>query len=440
MITKTTEKEVTNSAFADLLAKEDSFNIPKLGEIVEGVVISVSKTEVHLDIDGITTGVIRGGELIDESGDCSDLKVGDKAQATVIELENENGQMELSFRHAGHKKAWDELERLVSEGVIVDARIMEANKGGLIVKVGRVGGFLPVSQLIPEHYPRVEGGDRNKILEKLTSFIDQKFRVKVIDVDEKEEKLIVSEKAAWEEKQKDVLAQFEIGSVVEGVVTGVVDFGAFIEFGDGLEGLVHISELAWQRIDNPRDIIKQGDKVKASVIGIDGSKISLSMKKLQTDPWKEVVKKYKIGQIVKGKVLKINPFGAFVELDHDIHGLAHISELSNQLVHNPSDIVTIGEEYKFKILSIEPNNHRLGLSLKAAQEKVKKDVEPAADNSEKDSKDNEEAKPEVKEPELAKTEVTEDIKTEEKTNTKADPKKEAKDDENINEPTNPIVA
>ncbi|MFA6525752.1 MAG: S1 RNA-binding domain-containing protein [Patescibacteria group bacterium] len=441
MITKTTEKEVTNSAFADLLAKEDSFNIPKLGEIVEGVVISVSKTEVHLDIDGITTGVIRGGELIDESGDCSDLKVGDKAQATVIELENENGQMELSFRHAGHKKAWDELERLVSEGVIVDARIMEANKGGLIVKVGRVGGFLPVSQLIPEHYPRVEGGDRNKILEKLTSFIDQKFRVKVIDVDEKEEKLIVSEKAAWEEKQKDVLAQFEIGSVVEGVVTGVVDFGAFIEFGDGLEGLVHISELAWQRIDNPRDIIKQGDKVKASVIGIDGSKISLSMKKLQTDPWKEVVKKYKIGQIVKGKVLKINPFGAFVELDHDIHGLAHISELSNQLVHNPSDIVTIGEEYKFKILSIEPNNHRLGLSLKAAQEKVKKDTETVSDDSGKDGKKvSLEAGDKKEEPESTKTGVTEDIKTEEKADTKEDLKKETKDKENINEPTNPIVA
>lgn len=397
MATKTAEKESSNSAFADLLAKEDSFNIPKIGEIVEGVVISVSKTEVHLDIDGITTGIIRGAELIDESGDYSDLKVDNKAQATVIELENENGQMELSFRHAGHKKAWDELERLSEEGVIVEAKIVEANKGGLIVKVGRVSGFLPVSQLIPEHYPRVEGGDRNKILEKLTSFTDQKFKVKVIDVNEKEEKLIVSEKAAWEEKQKDVLASFEIGVVVEGVVTGVVDFGAFIEFGDGLEGLVHISELAWQRIDNPREIIKPGDKVKASVIGIDGSKISLSMKKLQNDPWKEVVKKYKIGQVVKGKVLKINPFGAFVELDQDIHGLAHISELSDQLVHNPSDIVTIGDEYGFKILSIEPDKHRLGLSLKGAQDKDKKTKPSVSKNSEKEEKKPQENKEEIKE-------------------------------------------
>ncbi|MBU2228833.1 S1 RNA-binding domain-containing protein [Patescibacteria group bacterium] len=396
MTTKTTEKETSNSAFADLLAKEDSFNIPKIGEIVEGIVISVSKTEVHLDIDGITTGIIRGGELIDESGDCSNLKVDDKAQATVIELENENGQMELSFRHAGHKKAWDELDRLLEKCEIVDAKIIEANKGGLIVKVDRVNGFLPVSQLIPEHYPRVEGGDRNKILEKLTSFIDQKFKVKIIDVDEKDEKLIVSEKAAWEEKQKDVLASFEIGTIVDGVVTGVVDFGAFIEFGDGLEGLVHISELAWQRIDDPRSIIKPGDKVKASVIGIDGSKISLSMKKLQTDPWKVVVKKYKIGQIVKGKVLKINPFGAFVELDQDIHGLAHISELSDQLVHNPSDIVNIGDEYKFKILSIEPDKHRLGLSLKAAQDKAKKAKTSVSKDSEKKEEKSKEDSLEVK--------------------------------------------
>ena len=294
--------------------------------------------------------------------------------------------------------SYDELERLSTEGVIVEAKIVEANKGGLIVKVGRVNGFLPVSQLIPEHYPRVEGGDRNKILEKLTSFIDQKFKVKVIDVNEKEEKLIVSEKAAWEEKQKDVLASFEIGTVVEGVVTGVVDFGAFIEFGDGLEGLVHISELAWQRIDNPREIIKSGDKVKASVIGIDGSKISLSMKKLQNDPWKEVVKKYKIGEIVKGKVLKINPFGAFVELDQDIHGLAHISELSDQLVHNPSDIVTIGDEYSFKVLSIEPDKHRLGLSLKGAQEKDKKAKPATSENSVKDetSSKNDVSEPEEK--------------------------------------------
>lgn len=372
MATKTVKKEQTKSALAKLLAEEDKFRIPKVGEIVEGKVISVSKTEVHLDIEGITTGVIRGAELFDESGEYSDLKLGDLAQATVLELENENGEMELSFRHAGHKKAWDELNKLMEKETTVDAKVIEANKGGLIIKVGRVSGFLPVSQLIPEHYPRVEGGDKSKILERLTTYINQTFKVKVIDVDEKEEKLIVSEKAAWEEKQKDTLASYKIGDVVAGRVTGVVDFGAFIEFGDGLEGLVHISELAWQRIDDPRNIIKVGEKVKATVIGIEGSKISLSMKKLMKDPWREVVGRYKIGQVVRGKVLKINSFGVFVELDQNIHGLAHISELSERLVRDPSDIVKIGETYQFKILSIEPENHRLGLSLKALKSKVKK--------------------------------------------------------------------
>ncbi|PIY96650.1 MAG: 30S ribosomal protein S1 [Candidatus Kerfeldbacteria bacterium CG_4_10_14_0_8_um_filter_42_10] len=382
MTIKTASKEKTDSPLAKLLSEEDKYKIPKVGEIIEGKVISISKTEVHLDIDGITTGVIRGTELIDESGEYSNLKLGDTAQATVLELENENCEIELSFRHAGHQKAWDRLINLKDEGVIVDAKIIEANKGGLIIKVGGVGGFLPVSQLIPEHYPRVEGGDKNVILERLTSFIGQKFRVKVIDVDEKEEKLIVSEKAAWEEKQKDVLSSYKIGDVVEGKVTGVVDFGAFVEFGEGLEGLVHISELAWQRIDDPRDIIKVGDGIKAAVIGIEGSKISLSIKKLKTDPWKDVVKKYKIGQVVKGKVLKINPFGVFVELDQDIHGLAHISELSDKLVHDPSDIVKIGETYPFKILSVEPENHRLGLSLKAANQKPDKNKVPELEKKE----------------------------------------------------------
>ena len=382
MIIKTTSKEKTDSPLAKLLSEEDKFHIPKVGEITEGKVISISKTEVHLDIDGITTGVIRGTELIDESGEYSNLKLGDLAQATVLELENENCEIELSFRHAGHQKAWDKLIKLKDEKTIIDAKIIEANKGGLIIKVGGVGGFLPVSQLIPEHYPRVEGGDRNVILERLTSFIGQNFKVKVIDVEEKEEKLIVSEKAAWEEKQKDVLSSYKIGDVVEGKVTGVVDFGAFVEFGEGLEGLVHISELAWQRIDDPRDVIKVGDDIKASVIGIEGSKISLSIKKLKEDPWKEVVRKYKIGQVVTGKVLKINPFGVFVELDKDIHGLAHISELSDKLVHDPSDIVKIGETYPFKILSIEPENHRLGLSLKAVVEKTDKNKVPELEKNE----------------------------------------------------------
>ena len=363
---------VPKTSAMELLVKNkmDAFKFPKVGDLIEGTVISVSKNEVYLDIAGITTGVIRGKELEDESDAASSLKLGEHAAATIVDLENERGEMELSFRQAGHQKAWDNLEKMLREETIVESKIIDANKGGLMVKVGNVVGFLPVSQLTTENYPRIEGGDKNKILAYLKTFVNKNLRTKIIDVNEADEKLIVSEKAAWDEKQKASLAQYKIGDRVTGKITGVVDFGAFIEFGEGLEGLIHISELAWQRIDDPKDIVKVGDTVEAEIIALQDTKVSLSMKKLKDDPWKEVLQKYQVGSLVKGKILKTNPFGAFVELDKEIHGLAHISELS------PDESVRVGETYTFKILSIEPENHRLGLSLKKAKEKSEKQ-EPA---------------------------------------------------------------
>jgi len=377
----------------ELLKDEKAVNIPKVGDLVTGTVISVSKNEIYLDIAGITTGIIRGREIYDESDESTGLKIGDSATATVVGLDNENGYMELSLREAGHKKAWDNLEELYKEGAIVESKVIDANKGGLMVKIGNVVGFLPVSQLTIEHYPRIEGGDKNKILTHLKSFTNQYLKTKVIDLNEKEEKLIVSEKAAWDDKQKKVISKFQVGEKIEGKVTGVVDFGAFVEFGDGLEGLVHISELAWQRIDNPRDVIKVGDKVTAEIIEIEDTKISLSIKKLQKDPWVEVTAKYKIGQKVKGKVLKVNPFGAFVELDDDIHGLVHISELSDKKVSKPEELVEVGKEYEFTILTIEPKHHRLGLSLKSKEKKTDK-KEEATDS--KEIKEDKTEKPEEK--------------------------------------------
>ena len=352
------------SELEQLLQHESLPRIPQVGDIIQGKVITVSKNEALLDIDGITTGIIRGKELIDESGETADLKTGDIAQATVLELENESGQMELSFRSAGHQKAWDELTRLLNSGEVIDTEVIDANRGGLMVKVGRIEGFLPVSQLTPEHYPRVDGGDKQRILEILQSFVGKLMRTKVIDVNEAEEKLIVSEKAAWAKEHAAMVADYKVGDTIEGKVTGVVDFGAFVEFGTHLEGLIHISEIAWQRVDNPRDILKVGDHVSALIIGIEGTKISLSLKRLKDDPWKTAVERYTVGQIVKGKVLKLNPFGAFVELDEEIHGLAHISELSKKMIHSAAEVLKEGENREFKIISIEPDSHRLGLSLK----------------------------------------------------------------------------
>lgn len=379
----------------ELMESADQPTIPAVGDVVSAKVISVSTNEVHVDIDGLTSGVVRGQEVIDESGLYSDINPGDSVEATVLDIENENGEMELSFRQAGHQKAWNDLDQTRLDGKVIEVQITEANKGGLMVKVGQIDGFLPVSQLTVEHYPRVEGGDKNRILDLLKSFSGEKFKVKIIDVDERDSKLIVSEKAAWEEKQQHIIAKYKVGEIIEGVVTGVVDFGAFIEFSDNLEGLVHISELAWQRIDDPKNHIKVDEKVRAKIISIDKSRISLSIKALQKDPWKEASEKYTIGQIVSGVVLKANPFGAFVELDEDIHGLAHISELSDKRINDPSEIVKVGEKYDFKILTIEPDSHRLGLSLKAVAKGSKTEpavkdedvVEPKAEKKEEKKED-----------------------------------------------------
>src|SRR3990167_6547461 len=214
---KTKDNEIS-SQFKKILAEGDFINIPNVGDLVKAIVIDISRSEIRLDIEGLTTGIVRGREFYDESNEYVGLKVGDTVEATVIDLENENGEMELSFRFAGHQKAWDNLSQLKAAGEIVKATIMDANKGGLMVRVGKMPGFLPVSQLMPEHYPRVPGGDKNKILDRLKSYIGKEFEVKVIDATEAEDKLIVSEKAAWEEKQKDVIATYKVGDVIEGVI------------------------------------------------------------------------------------------------------------------------------------------------------------------------------------------------------------------------------
>lgn len=346
------------------LILQSTKTFPKVGDVVEGTVVSFAHREVLVDIDGIAVGVVRGKEIDDESGEMSDLKPGDKVFATVLELENEKGILELSFRSASHRKAWDQLNKLKKDNESLSVTIMDANRGGLMARVGGVLGFIPVSQLSNENYPKVEGGDKNKILEKLKSLIGKKIDVKVIAVDEQANKLIISEKSTLSGSETQEMGNLKVGDTIEGVVTGVVDFGAFVQIDGGGEGLIHISEIDWQRIENLKSVVAVGDKVKAIIIDFNEGKASLSVKRLKPDPWKEDIKKYEVGQVVEGTVVKINPFGAFVQIEPTIQGLAHISELSDKPVQSPHDIVKEGEVKSFKIISIEPDNHRLGLSLK----------------------------------------------------------------------------
>ncbi len=385
-----------------LLDEKQYFDLPKIGDLTRGNVISIDKNEIHVDLNGTMTGVIRGKERYDEGDAYKNLKAGDLIEATVLELENENGEVELSFQYAGKQKAWQTLADYIKSGEIVQCVITEANKGGLMIKVESINGFLPVSQLSPEHYPRVPGGDKNRIYEILKSYVGKKFEVKVIDANENDDKLIVSEKAAWEETQKDVIGKYKVGMSVEGTVTAVTDFGVFVEFSDKLEGLIHISEIAWQRIDNPHDFVKVGQKVKAEIIGIENSKIFLSMKKLEHDPWVGIESKYKVGQKVKGTVIKVNPFGLFVELEKNIQGLAHVSQLSDKSNLNPTDIAKAGDEVEFYVVSIEPKNHRLGLSLAKPKSSTKEAKEVKTEVAE--------TKVEATETKTEEAETTEEVK------------------------------
>ncbi|MDD5464668.1 MAG: S1 RNA-binding domain-containing protein [Candidatus Moranbacteria bacterium] len=365
------EKDLSPMA---VLLEENPVKIPQVGDVIEGIVIDITSNSLLLDLGALGTGIVLGKEIKDGLA-IGKVKKGDKVGAALVDMENEDGYIELSIREASYERAWDDLETKRDQMGVVTTKVLDANKGGLMVEVNGITGFIPVSQLSSEHYPRVEDGDKNKILELLKKLVGKEMLVRILDADRESEKLIVSERAASSEKEKEVIAKLQAGDVIEGEISGVVDFGAFVKFlppakmasdreSDKLEGLVHISELAWQLIDDPRTVVKTGDKVKAKIIGIDDTRISLSMKALAKDPWSEIAEKYKVGDTVQGKIDKINPFGAFVYLDKDIHGLAHVSEFQEVYPGKKMDeILHAGETYAWKILSIEPRSHRMGLMI-----------------------------------------------------------------------------
>lgn len=392
---------VAESTDMEELMNNAEVNIPAVGDVIDGKVIDISGSIVLLDIGPIGTGMVIGREA--KSGLSADdkLQVGSSVTATVIDLDNDDGYIELSIREASYERAWDDLRAKKDNEETVYVKMLDANKGGLMVEVNGVTGFLPVSQLSSKNYPRVEDGDKNKILELLKRLINKELPVRIIDINQEDEKLIVSEKAAHSDMEREVITGLHVGDIILGEVSGVVDFGAFVKFTpDGaedeeeskLEGLIHISELAWQLIDNPREVIKVNDKVEAKIIGIDDTRISLSIKALQEDPWKKITEKYTVGGIYEGKVDKINHFGAFVYLDSDIHGLAHISEFQEMYPGKKmEDKLAQKESFMWKVLSIEPKEHRMGLvlmdkkKLKESELKEKnKDEEKTSDTKKSD--------------------------------------------------------
>lgn len=343
--------------------KNNSLRLPKVGEIIGGKIIGLSRAAVYLDLGATGTGIIFGKEFYESKDLLKRRKVGDKLFAKIIDLENEDGYIELSVSKAGKELSWEKLCQKKETGQTMAVKILGANKGGLLAEAEGIQGFLPLSQLSPENYPRVEGADKIEILKRLQKLVGKDLEVKIFDLNPKEEKLIFSEKATETEKLKEVLKNYKVGDVVEGEITGVVDFGAFMKFSpENLEGLIHISELDWQLIEDPSEVVKIDQKVKAKIIEIthDG-KVSLSLKALKKDPWEGIEKKYKKGDVVKGMATKFNPFGAFVAISPKIQGLVHISEFGTK--SKMEEKLKIGEKYNFQILQIEPKEHRMTLKL-----------------------------------------------------------------------------
>ena len=342
----------------ELLAGSDVKELAA-GDVVEGVISSIKKHEMWIDLGARGVGVVMRREI----GHGQPLEEGATVTVSVIDPEMDEGYALLSMKRAAKDRGWDELQRIFDANEIVEVMPYDANRGGLLVELEGIRGFLPVSQLAAGHYPRVSGADKDEILQKLNALTNQSLRVRILDVSRKDNKLIFSEKEAVKDDMAARFAELKVGDEVEGIVTGVIDFGAFVNV-DGIEGLIHISEISWERVDNPRNYVKVGETVKAKIIAIDKDRLSLSLKQMSEDPWLGEVKAFKKGDIVEGKITRITPFGAFVQISPSVEALVHVSEMGSDDTVDPEKIFQLNEKKEFKVLDIDTENRKIALSLK----------------------------------------------------------------------------
>lgn len=346
----------------ELLAQTKIENL-KEGDIIEGTVNSVSKREIWIDLGAQGLGVVSGREVLSQK-----LEKGAQVTVSVVEPELEEGYVLLSMRRAAKDRGWDELQRVFEAEEIIEIVPYDANRGGLLVELEGIRGFLPVSQLAAGHYPRVSGADKDEILQKLNSLTNKSIRVRILDVSRKDNKLIFSEKEAIKDDMQEMFSKLAVGDDVEGVVTGVIDFGAFVNV-DGIEGLIHISEISWERVEDPKEYVKTGDKINAKIIAIDKDRLSLSLKQMQEDPWLNEVKKFSEGSSVEGKITRITPFGAFVQLSPSVEALVHVSEMGSGDSSDPEKLFKLNEKKEFKVIDIDTEARKIALSLNSANKK-----------------------------------------------------------------------
>ena len=361
----------------ELLAEQDSdIKSFKHGDVVEGQVVRIDKDEILVDIGAKSEGVVSNRELFGRHGEGQPaLNIGDTVLVYVLQPESPEGHVVLSLRRAGLERKWRAMQEQFEAGLIIEAPVIDHNKGGLIVDCG-IRGFVPISQIVD--FPRRPQNDQprdaaQEIAEKLMPFVGRKLRLKVLEVNRKANRLILSEKVALyeerREKRDELFSSLQVGQKVTGTVRSIAPFGVFIDLG-GIDGLVHKSELSWNKVNNPEAGYRVGEEVEAEVIDInhERGRISLSIRRLQPDPWHSTVADFNVGDIIDGTVTKLVNFGAFVRVRDGLEGLIHISELSHQRVAHPGDVVHEGQQLKLKIISLDSERHRLGLSLKQAEE------------------------------------------------------------------------
>lgn len=342
----------------DLLKDQETEHL-KVGDVKEGVVNSVHKREIWIDLGPQGVGVVTGKEI----GSNRNLEIGQKVTISVLDPELDEGHALLSLRRVAKDRGWDEVQRIFEAEEIVEISPYDANRGGLLVEYEGIRGFLPVSQLAAGNYPRVSGADKDEILQKLNALVSKPIKVRILDVSRKDNKLIFSEKEAVKDDMQAKFSKLSVGDVVEGVITGVIDFGAFVNV-DGIEGLIHISEISWERVEDPKDYVKVNDKIKAKIIAIDKDRLSLSLKQMQEDPWLKEVGKFSEGSTVEGKITRITPFGAFVQLSPSVEALVHVSEMSNDDSVDPEKLFRLNEKKEFKVIDIDTEARKIALSLK----------------------------------------------------------------------------
>jgi small subunit ribosomal protein S1 len=358
-------------SMADILAHEENLvRVVKPGDIVKGVVARKRPTEILVDVGAKSEGMVDPKDLNNLSPEELDaIKVGDSIPVFVVSIENDQEETHiiLSLSQARVEKDWEEAERLFAAGETFESTVIGNNKGGLIVNFGQVRGFVPGSQLANAQF-----GGPNKP-DRWNQLTGEKLQLKIIEVDRDRNRLILSERAAAEEARKNkasVILELTEGDVRDGRVTSLADFGAFVDIG-GVDGLIHLSELAWTRISHPREVLKMGDEIKVYILGVDleQQRVALSLKRLQPEPWSQVFDYYEINQVVDAVITKLTNFGAFARIDDRIEGLIHISEISDKNITHPREVVSEGQDVKVRIIHIDPDRRRMGLSMKQVEEK-----------------------------------------------------------------------